>query len=163
MQEKDALIGIFDEKGNVVGNKTRAEVNKKTDILKNVIIMVVNSNKEIFVVRPINSVFDGLWGSAAAGLVRLNEVPKEAALRTIDRELGLTEELNHLMDDFYNFNGIKRFSSVFYFEKDNLEINKNEVVEAKLVTPDFVEKNAHQFMPTFKAAFEEMKRLGIFQ
>jgi len=48
MQEQEAVIEVYNEKGEVIVSKPRKDVNKKIDILKSVVILVVNGKKELF-------------------------------------------------------------------------------------------------------------------
>lgn len=158
MQEQDAYIAIYDDNGHVIDKKIRKEVNKRTDTVKQVTIMVTNSKNEMFITRPKNAIFSDPWGSSAAGLVRFNESDLDAAKRTFQREIGLNEELNHIKDNYYVFDGVKRYSSIYYIQTDTLfSSNEKDVYEGKWETLEFIEKNIGQFMPTFRVAFNAFK------
>jgi len=133
MQEKEALIDIFDEDGTMIEHKERGDVNKRTDILKVVQIMLINDEGKVFVTKLGEGLYQGKWASSAAGIVRHDEALADAASRTLKRELGVSTELTWDGENFYNFDGIKRFMSVFH-GKTNQDPTVNEAEEGKWVT-----------------------------
>ena len=161
MQQKDALIDIFDEAGKNVGHKFRSEVNKRKDILKAVNIVLVDDQNKIFVVKASkDSIFPGMWGTSAAGLVRHDESNLDAAKRTLKRELGITAELTDLGQNFYDFNGVKRFMSVFYAKtKAQPKVNPSDAEEGKWATIKEVEQMIEKgvCMPTLDVAVKQLK------
>ena len=155
MQEKEALIDVFDEDRKNIGHKFRNEVNKRLDILKQVNIIILDDKKRIYVTKAKNG-----WGTSAAGLVRHDEALADAAKRTLKRELGLTMELKATQENYYNFEGVRRLLSVHHgTTKTEPKPNPEDVEEGKWVTTEEAEQmiKNDECMPTFAVALEVMK------
>ncbi len=156
MQEKDALIDTFDEQGENIGHKFRHEVDKRIDILKQVNIILLNDENKVFVTKSTSELWPDKWGSSAAGLVRHDESLPDAAKRTLKRELGVDVELKWLGENYYNFDGVRRFMSVFIGTvKGELKANPEDVQEGKWVTLEETDKL--DGMPTLHVALEIVK------
>ena len=154
MQSDDALIDLLDENGNVIEQRVRSKIDKKVAILRSVNILLLNEKNELFVVEAKEKQpFDVQWGNSAAGLVRHGETREEAAKRTVARELGLKLDLVFLKEEFYNFNGVKRFMSTFYARTDQVpKINAEDIKKADWLSGEEIEKRKAQSMPTFLAS-----------
>ncbi len=158
MQERDALIDVFDEEGKNIGHKFRHEINNKLDIVKTVNIILMDDKKRIFVAKAKGEPWPGKWGTSAAGLVRHDEALADAAKRTLKRELGITAELTWLGQNYYNFDGMKRFMSVFIGKtKTQPKINKEDAEEGKWAT--LQETGKLDMMPTLAVALEIIKKV----
>jgi len=156
MQEKEALIDIFDDDGNNIGHKLRQEINERIDILKQVNIVLINEDK-IYIAKAKDGLWLGKWGTSAAGIVRHEESLADAAQRTLKRELGITVELEWQGENFYNFDGVKRLLSIFKGStKAEPKPNSEEVEEGKWVTKEEAEQIIKQGegMPTLAVALE---------
>lgn len=163
MQEPDALIDVYDRNGNVYSIKQRSEIDKKKDILRCVVVLILNPKNELFLVRARDSTFPGKFGCSAAGLVRHRENPIEAVERTMKRELGVAIPLHSLGEKFYEFyetEGIKRYMRVYYgtVEEGTLEPNMNDIESYEWVPFNDVEKRFPECMPTLKEAYKEVKK-----
>ncbi len=157
MQEKEALIGVYDASGKVVGKKTRNEVDKINDILKGVYIIVVNDKSGLLMIKAKDSLWHNKWGAGAGGLVRIDENVKDAALRTLKREFGIDGDLKFLAEQFYDFNGLKRFATIYFVEiNEDLKINRDDFSEWKWISFLEVEKMiaSGECMPMTEAALE---------
>jgi len=153
MQEKEALIDIFDEDGKNIGHKFRNEVNERIDILKVVAIVLVDDANKVFTAKASGGHWPGKWGSSAGGVVRHDEALADAAKRTLKRELKLTENLEWLGENYYNFDGVRRFMSVFVGRtKAEPKLNPEDAEEGKWVT--IQEAAQLDTMPTFNIALE---------
>lgn len=110
MQDADALIEIVDEKGKSLGHKQRKDVDKRRDILKAVYILVENDSGRVLLTRSSSDpLYPNKWGCSAAGLIRHEETAKQAAERTLRRELNISANLEEMGSGFYNFSGVKRW------------------------------------------------------
>jgi len=157
MQEKEALIGIYDDKGNLIGKKLRKDIDKKRDILKTINILIFNNRDEVFMINARDSVFNQTWGGSCAGLVRYGEDIDYAAKRTLVRELGLDINVKLVKEQYYNWNGIKRHLVVFNsILNKNPKINLNDFKEGKWIplseAGEMIKRE--ECMPSFVAAFE---------
>ncbi len=161
MQEKEAKIAVFNEKGEKTEVKARSKVNKKKDILKVVDILVLFDDL-VLIIRAKDSVWKkDLWGGSCAGLIRDGEKPQDAAQRTLLRELGVKSRANNLGEKYYDFDGVKRFMSVFAVNvKDDVNPNPEDVKEWRWINFEQAKKlvKTEQCMPTFKAAWKILEK-----
>ena len=135
MQEQDSIILVYDISGKVISNKLRKDIDKKGDIIKTVIILVINNQNKIFVTKLPDSPFNEKWASSAAGMVRKDEKIIDAAKRTLQRELNLLKNPVFLSEKFYDFNILKRLMSVLYIKTGDLpKINPDDVRDSKWMT-----------------------------
>ena len=166
MQEAQAIIGLYDKNGNLLGFKERDDVNKRIDILKVVNVMLFDEKNRIFITKPKDDLWKEKWGCAAAGLVRKDESSVEAARRTLKRELNLeAEDLIFLGEKYFDLDGIKRFISIFYARTNkDPRINHNDVNEGTWVDLEELKmlKKKNLFNPPFLASFEVLKAIVYF-
>ena len=164
MQEQDSLISVYDVSGKIISNKLRKDVDKKNDILKTVIILVINNQNKVFITKIPSNHFTERWGASAAGMVRKDEKIIDAAKRTLNRELDLLKNPIFLSENFYDFNVIKRFMSVFYIKTGDLpKVNPDDVFGSRWMTFNEIDKNIDSFIPTFRVAFEILKKKTKFR
>lgn len=161
MQEKEAIIGIYDEEGNLIAKKPRKEVDKKKDILKTVKILAFNKKGEIFMIKEGNpAIWSNKWGGSCASLVRADEKPTEAAKRTLMRELGITKEPKFIGERFIDFGDAKRHWNVFVVKDiDKVNPNKEDFSQTKWTDINEAKKliSEGKCMPSFG---ESLKMIG---
>ncbi|PIN74456.1 hypothetical protein COV18_07430 [Candidatus Woesearchaeota archaeon CG10_big_fil_rev_8_21_14_0_10_37_12] len=156
MQQKEALINILDKTGKIVGQKKRSEVDKKKDILQSVNIILLNKENQLFLVKAVDQLYNNFWGSSAAGLVRHGESVEQAAKRTLERELNVQVSLVNLGEQFVEFDGIKRFMSLFYCKTNHEPIlNNDDASDGNWFSFEDTKKliETKHCIPTFKFAF----------
>ncbi|MBI4146012.1 NUDIX domain-containing protein [Candidatus Woesearchaeota archaeon] len=155
MQEKEALIDTFDENGKVVAHKLRKDINKTTDILKAVYIILENNHEEVYLTLSTGELWKGKWGVSAAGIVRHNETPLQAAQRTLKRELGIIAELQETHSGFYTFGPVKRWMWAYKAQtRSQPKPNTADVEEGTWMTHTQAEKliKSGRCMPTLEKA-----------
>lgn len=158
MQEGDATIPIYDEQGDCIGEKVRGEVDKKHDILKSVSILLFNRKRELFVVRIAenDSLYPGVFGCSAAGLVRHDETAEDAAVRTLQRELNINSTLHYHGERFVDLNGVKRFMNVFSATmpglREKIAVNPDDAIEGFWAVLEKLDKS--KCMPTLLKALQ---------
>ena len=159
MQEKEALIQIYNENQEPIAVKPRKDINKNTDILEDANILIINNKNQIFMIKAKQSSWPGKWGGSCAGLVRYQETPNEAAKRTLKRELNIKVPLTHLHKKYYDFNGKKKIMNFFYGKASELKPNPDDFEETKWISIQEAEKmiKNNECMPTFEAAFKALK------
>ena len=158
MQKDEQLIPLFDEQGNIIDKKFRSQVDKNNSIIKCVNILVLNKENKIFITEPKDLAFNKKYASSACGLVRDNETLEEAAKRTTKRELNLDSDLIFIKEQFYNFNGAKKFMATFYIKTEKQPIPNEEDIKSSLwMSFQEIEKNLNEFMPTFLESFKIVK------
>lgn len=155
MQEKDAVVALYDNQGNIIGRKFRRDVDKKSDILKAAHVLVFNGNDEIFLVQTKDDLWPDKWGGSCAGFVREGEEPMDTALRTLKRELGLNIDLDYCGQKYYEFDGVKGWIAVFVAESiNNPKINLNDFVMGRWFSIEDARKliKEKKVKPTFEVA-----------
>ncbi len=162
MQEREALIAIYNEKGEIVSSKPRKDVDKRKDILKTVLILLLDDKKRIFVTIPVEGIWPGKLASSAAGIVRENEIVQEAAERTIQRELNIKPRLIFVSEAYYDFKEIKRIISVFYCVDNNPKPDADDVAKSKWISLEDFEKEIknNNCYPNLAAAYKQFQVFG---
>ena len=92
-QRDEEVFDVVDEKNEVTGQATRAEVHEKGLKHRAVHIFVVNGKSEMLLQQRsmLKDVHPGKWGSSAAGHLDAGEDYEEAARREIGEELGIED------------------------------------------------------------------------
>jgi hypothetical protein len=113
-------VDILDEKGKVVGQKKRVDLNKYLDIYHSSnVILITPDGQLVLQTIPINdllpNVYIGRIGTIAT-IVRSGETPKVAAERCVSRELFIDGmPLTHLGSKMHNLiDGRKSYVSAYY-------------------------------------------------
>ncbi len=160
MQEKDALIGLYDEKGELIGSKARKDIDKTKDIIKCVNVILFDESNRIFMAKFTNELWANKWGGSCFGLVRREEKTKDAALRTAERELGFSGKLDFINEKYYDFKETRVIMSVFVGRGKNVFPNSQDIYEFEwfglMDAEDMIKKG--ECSPTFSAA---VKMLGL--
>jgi hypothetical protein len=113
-------VDILNEKGKVVGQKKRVDLNKYIDIYHSSnVILITPDGQLVLQTIPINdllpNVYIGRMGTIAT-IVRAGETPKQAADRCVSRELFIDDmplkRLGGKMHDLID--GRKSYISAFY-------------------------------------------------
>ena len=159
MQNSKAKIGVYDEEGSLVEEKTRREVDKQDDILKSVIILAINENDEIWVVDlGEGSLYEEALGGSAAGLVRVGEDTDTAARRTANRELSIDTEPEFVASEYSDVQRIKRHANFYYIRAEQDEFNMDEEREnGEWKSREDIEENLEKYLPTFKIVFNKLQ------
>ena len=162
MQEGSALIDVLDTNGKVLGQKRRDEIDRTHDIVRMILILLFNAKNELFLTQPTESAWPGQWASSAAGLVRHGEQPEAAARRTLVRELGLHTPLQSLGEKYYNFQGVRRYMTVFYGTTPETPLVCSEDAnQTRWVTLEETEALLGSFTPTLQAALALLKNKSL--
>src|SRR2546429_1925190 len=165
MQDENSLIAIFGENGLVIGSKKRKDIDKKKDILRNVNILLMGQERKFLITKPNDSLWPDKWANSAAGLLRYNEFPLDAAYRTAMRELSIPEEVLLGLLEFhrglYDFYGIKRHSHFFCVKTDReIYPSTAHIKEARWMQSREIEELIYEDKanPFLKEAFRQLTR-----
>ncbi len=95
MAEIDELLDIVDLEGEVTGQAQRGEVYRRGLLHKAVNILITDSNKRVFLQQRANDkkAYPLYWDISAAEHCKAGEDYKEAALRGVREELGISTPL----------------------------------------------------------------------
>jgi hypothetical protein len=120
MEHEFQLVDILDEKGTVIGQKPRREIDKAKDIHHTVFVLLITPDKKVVLGQipareDLPNLYANQYGNTMATIRRSKEPAKAAAVRGISRELFIDETEPELigegMEEFDD--GIKQFISVF--------------------------------------------------
>lgn len=100
MSACNELITIVNDKNEVVGALSRAEMRKKRLPHRAVYILIFNQKHELFVQKRTDTkdIYPGYYDIAAGGVVLSGESWKQAAKRELLEELGIRAHLTSLFD-----------------------------------------------------------------
>ncbi len=114
MQEASSRIALFNEQGTVIGDKPRADIDKRTDILGGIYVLLLNGANHVYLTQQRDSLWAGKWGVSCGGLLRVGEKPAEAAHRTAIRELGSDPFIFSGQNvGYHSFDGVRRYVHAF--------------------------------------------------
>lgn len=94
IDNQQELFPIVDEDGNILGSITRGEAHNGTKVLHPVVhLHVFNSNGDLYLQhRPAwKDIQPDKWDTAVGGHVALGENVRQALLREVSEELGITD------------------------------------------------------------------------
>lgn len=125
MEHGSRLVDILDEKGKIVGQKHRRDVNKNDDIYHVVFVLLVTPRGELVLsVIParedLPNLFTRQMGSTISTIRRSNETSLQAAKRGVERELFIDQaDLQFLGEHTIDLPGSSRkFASTYYLVAD---------------------------------------------
>ncbi len=160
---EEELVEIFNEEGNVVSLKKRSEINKKNDLLKTVLVLVFDQSGRVYlsvIPRTGDFLWKGQWGVTCTGIVRRGEDPYFTAARTMQREIGIVEEVEFAGEKLRDLEGVKRFVSIFTCRTNKqLKPNPFDMEKLGLFAPEEVEQiiAEKRAAPTLAQAWEMLK------
>lgn len=149
------FLDVVDENDNVIGKAEKSEI-YSTELLHRIVhIFIFNKEGKLALqMQGENKKFCPLhWVTSAAGHVQSGETWKEAALRELKEEIGITVELKELGKDIYQKHGtkLKKIIGSFTAHYDgNFCIDKHEVEAIKFFSMDEITKmikNNEKFHP----------------
>lgn len=162
----DNLINLLDEKGNVIGQKKRSDIDRYQDILPAAHVIVITPQKEIVLVGIAEHPdqkrsYTGKLGNSAATFIRATESDEEAALRALKNDLHIEDvKLKKLGKKLYSFpDGIRRLVTTFSSEfAGPFTFNPAEILALHMLSREDLEKeleNLDNFAPTFLAMWQD--------
>lgn len=96
MQHDFHPVDVLDEKGNIIGQKRRIDINKLQDIFHTTHVLLITPKGEVVMsIIPLRedlpNVYANLLGTTVATIRRTGETPLQAAKRSVSRELFIDE------------------------------------------------------------------------
>lgn len=160
------LIDILDEKGNVIGQKKRKDVDRYHDILPAAHVLVFTPQKEIVLVgiaqnQDQKRQYIGKLGNSAATFIRHGETEQDAALRALKNDLNINNvQISLLGKRFCTLpDGIRRLVTTFVCEYAGpFTFNPNEVLDLHTFSRKEIGKelsNEQNFAPSFLGTWQE--------
>lgn len=92
MEHKDYLVDVLDERGKIVGQKRRGDIDKQRDRVHAVHVLMLTPARELVLSliperRDLPNVYARRLGATVAAIRRHDETALQAAVRALDREL----------------------------------------------------------------------------
>lgn len=120
MDHGDYYIDLLNQRGEIIGRKPRREVDKQRDIYHAVhILLITPAGNWILAAIPsrrdLPNLYTGLWGTAAATILRSREGTLAAAQRALKNELHIADgRLELLGSTPFAHNGVQRHVTAYY-------------------------------------------------
>jgi len=166
MEHGNHLVDIVNEKGQVIGQKLRRDIDKTVDIYHSIHILLITPWGElVFAAIPSRKDFPNLYanqlGVPVATIKRSNETADQAALRALSRELFIDgAEIYHLGDKFHKLSdGHQTFLSAYYLIGSPPQTySKTDIDGFTVMSPTELRKQLwekpEQFAPILRAFWE---------
>ena len=142
------ILDVVDDKNNVIGEATEADVYAKQLHHRIVHVMIFNDRGEMFLQqRSAKKNFcPGHWVTSAGGHVLKGESMMVGANRELKEELGIDGKLNPVIDYVYDLKGMKKFTTIFTMHHNGpFNQNPEEVAGGRFFSVnevrDMVKKN----------------------
>jgi ADP-ribose pyrophosphatase YjhB (NUDIX family) len=162
MEHGTHLVDLVDEKGIVVGNKHRRDIDKQIDRYHAVYTLLVSPEGQVVFARiperkDLPNLYVGQLGVPSATIRRTGESPEEAARRAIARELYIDDaEVVHVGDGLLTLDdGRQTYASLFYMVADMPEtFSSTDISEIALLSPREIDtriaSHPDEFAPTMR-------------
>jgi hypothetical protein len=126
MENGEFLVDLVNEKGEVVGQKRRSEIDKRSDIFHSVQVLMVTPQGEVVMsIIPSKTKLEMLYadhiGLTAYTIRRTDENSDEAAVRALSRDLFIDDpvELHWIGERFHTFkDGHQTYVTLYYLVGD---------------------------------------------
>ena len=156
------MIDIVDENDNVIDVKSIDETREKVLCHRGVVVLLLNSNNEVFVHQRKFSMkeYGGCWDFLIGGYVSSGESYEQAAKRELKEESGVDGELEYLGDFTYKTDKDDWLGKLFKTVSDDKIATQKEEIEEGFFIPldkvnDFIEK--HDIKPSTLHIYKELK------
>lgn len=173
MLETDEILDIVDSNNHVIGKDNREETHKKGLLHRAVMVFIINSKGQIFLQQRSGQKANHplAWDVSCAEHVQMGESFKDAALRGIEEELGITVSLErirliHRQDNKYLSSGGYIFDNELGetfkgFYDGEITLDPSEVSNGKFVSlkeiKEMVDQGGVLFTPWFMDELEYQK------
>jgi len=171
---KEEILPVVNKKNIFIKRAKRSVIHKKGLFHQAVNILVVNSQKEIFLQQRSRkkSICPLLWDISASEHLKVGETYHQACLRGLKEELKIITRIKiirntHLQKNTYFHNKIQDYEYVKLFAAlydKEIFINKEEVETGKFFTVENLEKklktDRKSFTPWFLEEWEYFKKVS---
>ncbi len=157
------FIDVFDENENIISVKERNELNKRKDIFKAVHVLVFDTFGKVYlsvISRTGDFLWKGTWGATCAGIVKHGEDSEFTAMRTMEEELGITEEVELVGAKYFDLGDAKRIITLYTctttkkMTPNPLDIERIQLFDRQEVEELIIEKRT---APSLAACWEMLK------
>ncbi|MEW6530508.1 MAG: NUDIX domain-containing protein [Thermodesulfobacteriota bacterium] len=160
------MLEVVDERDQVIGSATRAEIHANRWMHRAVHIFVFNSHGQVYVQRrsAFKDRFPGVLDSSAAGHVDPGEGYEETAARELREELGINAHIEEVLrvtaSEITDYEHVVLYRAV---TGETPEPNPDEIQWGSHMAPEhltlLMEQNPNDFVPAFIFLWKEYLRL----
>lgn len=163
MDDQNELFIVVDKNDQIVGYKTRKECHSnKNFIHRSVAIVVFNDRGEILLQKrsALKKKWQGMYTISATGHVGKGESYKQAALRELKEEIGITSKLRFIAK-FIKGDGLETEIMTIYKTRYNgpFTINTQEVESVEFFSIEQIKNMLEKIVPLAIKSLEEIKLL----
>lgn len=163
------LVQLVDEKDRELGTMEKMEAHVKGALHRAISVFLFNSNGDMILQQRASSKYHspGLWSNACCTHPRPGELPKDAAVRRLQEEMGLSCSITYKTSVLYRTNvgdGLTEheldhiFTGVY---DDHPVINESEVSSWKYMSRESIDENIVKspdiFTPWFPILYNKLK------
>ncbi len=156
---KEEILVIVDEDNNVIGKKSRKEVEEKALLHRSANVIIENDDGDIFVHQRKKDKYwyGGMWDIKVGGAVAYGESYEVAAKRELYEESGIKKvKLEFLFYERYRSDINNANRKVFRcLWNGPIDIQKEEIEQGKFMAIDEIKKMQDKLSPTAKKVFKQ--------
>lgn len=162
---KEELIDVVDENDIIIDVKPKSEVRDKILTHRGVKIIIMNTNKEIFVHQRSykKKSHAGKWDIFFGGFVSHDEDYEQSALRELKEEAGINaNELEFVTDFRFTVKDDDWFGKLYKFVHDGeIKLQEEEIETGKFISlaevDDFVKE--HEIKPSSEFVYKNFQNI----
>jgi len=168
MIDEEEYVDIVDENDKIIGKDIKENKIKKKLISRNVVVFVVDKNKNLFITKrsPHKKTCPNMYDVSAVGNIKSGESPENAAKRELKEELNIQCDLEFfgkLLNEFYDGDLFLRYYSYIFLGIHHGDVKLGtELTELHKIpwkdVQSLVNNNKDKFTPGFLKDFELVER-----
>lgn len=157
----DVDILIVDENDQVIGQKSRAEMDYSTDTCRVSAVWIINSSGEVLIAqRKFTKKRDpGLWGPSVAGTVEAGESYEKNAQKEVEEELGISnftlKELAKIQASPHRNYFCQVYSALVDLPIEDFSIQEDEVEQIRWISLEELRKDIEGSPKNYLASMQD--------
>lgn len=161
MDNNNELLPIIDNDGNVAGKVPRQQAHNGSKVLHPVVhLHLFNDKGDLYLQkRPLwKDILPGKWDTATGGHVNFGEDIRQALIREVEEELGLTDYIPEFVGKYIYESDVEKEFIFVYKTVYNGKINPNhnELADGRFWTSREIAENLgnETFTPNFESEYQ---------
>lgn len=160
IDNQNELFVVVDRDDNILGYKTRAECHSNKSLIHRVAHVAVFNNKGEILLQKRSlkkDLLPGYYTLSATGHVAKGEGYKDAALRELNEELGISLPVYYREKFIVETDQESEFVSLFTTQSEGpFKINKDELEEIKFFKKNELEKLINKLTPHAQVSLQKL-------